>query len=150
MSGGRARRLLGICLLLSISSYAAAGDAVAIGYNKDGVWTSITYYSSGTPKGGSDYKTEAEARKAALRDLRRRGDHQTARAEILSSSNDTRFVAVGRGAEASGKDANVVGRGKTQQEADENAMTELRKAGATKNQKVVYRYFSNGSDSEKR
>ncbi len=35
---------------------ADAGDAVVIGYNADGIWTSVTYYCSGTPKGGADYK----------------------------------------------------------------------------------------------
>jgi hypothetical protein len=122
-----------------------AGDAVAIGYNADGVWTSVTYYSSGKPKGGSDYKTESEARDEALRDLRKRGGENLARAEILSSSDVTGYVAVARGADKSGKDQNVVGRGKSQREADENAMAELKKAGATKGQKIVYRYFSNGS-----
>jgi hypothetical protein len=133
---------------LLLAARLDAGDAVAVGYNKDGVWTSVTYYSSGKPKGGREYKTEAEARVEALRDLRKRGDHHTARTEILSSSDTTGFVAVGRGADASGKDANVVGRGKSQREADENAMAELNKAGATKYQKFVYRYFSNGADSK--
>ncbi len=135
-------------VLLAPSSTLVAGDAVAIGYNADGVWTSVTYYSSGKPKGGKDYKTEAEAREEAIRDLHRRGDHQTARTEILSSSDATGFVAIGRGADAFGKDVNVVGRGKSQAEADENAMAELKRAGAEKNQKIVYRYFSHGADAK--
>jgi len=110
-----------------------AGDAVAIGYNADGVWTSVTYHSSGAPKGGRDYKTEAEAREEAMRDLRRRDLVKGARIEILSSSDATGYVAVGRGTDKSGKDQNVVGRGKTQREADESAMAELKKLGATKN-----------------
>jgi hypothetical protein len=145
--------LFGFLIILSTLCFASrlmAGDAVAIGYNAEGVWTAITYYASSTPKGGKDYKIEREARDEALRDLRRRGDHQNARGEILSSSDSTGFVAVARGANAPGKDVNVVGRGKSQAEADENAMAELKKAGAEKNQKIVYRYFSNGSDSEKR
>jgi hypothetical protein len=123
------------------------GDAVAIGYNKDGIWTSVTYYSSSKPKGGKDYKTETEARDEALRDLRKRGGDQTASAEILSSSDATGFVAVARGRDNSGKDANLVGRGKTQKEADEKAFAELKNVGATKNQKIVYRYFSYGADA---
>ena len=87
-------------------------------------------------------------REAALRDLRRRGDHQNARGEILSSSESTGFVAVARGANAPGREVNVVGRGKSQAEADENAMAELKKAGAEKNQKIVYRYFSHGTDAK--
>ena len=129
-----------------MASEVLAGDAVAIGYNKDGVWTSVTYYASSKPKGGKDYKTEAEAREAATGDLRRRDVVKGARVEILSSSDVTGFVVVGRGTDQSGKDQNVVGRGKTQREADESAMAELKKLGATKNQKTVYRYFSNGTE----
>src|SRR5258707_439854 len=50
------------------ASGVLAGDAVAIGYNADGVWTSVTYYSSGTPKGGNRYKPEPQACQEALRD----------------------------------------------------------------------------------
>jgi len=134
--------------LLAVCRSAIAGDAVAIGYNADGVWTSVTYYSSGKPKGSSDYKTESEARDEALRDLRKRGGDGLARAEILSSSDSTGYVAVARGADKSRKDRNVVGRGATQAEADEKAMAELNQGGATKNQKIVYRYFSHGADGK--
>jgi hypothetical protein len=132
---------------VGFASSMRAGDAVAIGYNADGIWTSLTYYASSKPKWGKDYKIEAEARDEALRDLHKRGDHQTTHFEILSSSDATGFVAVGRGTDKSGKDANVVGRGKSQAEADESAMAELKKTGATKNQKIVYRYFSYGGAS---
>ena len=135
-------------LLLAPCSWLMAGDAVAIGYNKDGVWTSVTYYASSKPKGGKDYKTEAEAREAATGDLRRRDVVKGARVEILSSSDATGYVAVVRGTDQSGKDQNVVGRGKTQREADETAMAELKKLGATKHQKIVYRYFSHGADGK--
>ncbi len=137
-------------ILLSIfgAARAIAGDAVAIGYNAEGVWTSVTYYSSGKPKGSDDYKTEAEAREAALRDLKKRGGDQTARAEILSSSDATGYVAVARGADKSKKDHNVVGRGQSQREADANAIAELTKAGAIKSSKIVYRYFSHGADGK--
>jgi len=133
-------------VLVAPCSLLLAGDAVAVGYNADGIWTSVTYYSSGSPKGARDYKTEAEAREEALRDLRKRGGEGLARSEILSSSDATGYVAVARGIDKSRKDQNVVGRGKTQKEADEAAMAELNKAGAIKNQKIVYRYFSNGID----
>ena len=135
-----------VCLLLLHRVFA--GDAVAVGYNAEGVWTSVTYYSSGKPKGASDYKSESEAREEALRDLKKRGGEGMARAEILSSSDATGYVAVGRGADKSRKDQNVVGRGKSQKEADENAIAELNKVGATKHQKIVYRYFSHGSDGQ--
>ena len=52
-----------VILLLLLKSSAFAGDAVVIGYNADGVWTAVTYYCSSTPKGGSDYKDQAGARK---------------------------------------------------------------------------------------
>jgi hypothetical protein len=137
---------LGSCLLPLCQS-SLAGDAVAIGLDGDHVWTSVTYYSSGTPKGGRDYKTEKAAREEALRDLHKRGGNETVHWDILSSSDLTGFVAVGR-ASAYGKDVNVVGRGETQAEADEKAMAELNQRGATNNQKVVYRYFSHGSDGK--
>ena len=145
---GRARRLLWICLLLGISSYAAAGDAVAIGYNKDGVWTGVTYYCSSKPQGGKDYKTENGAREEAMRDLRKRSAYAATTVNILSSSDSTGFVAVARGKDKSGKDLNVVGRGKSQAEADKKAFDLLSEAGASAEQKIVYRYFSHGSDSK--
>jgi hypothetical protein len=132
--------------LAPCASPLRAGDAVAIGYNKEGVWTAVTYFASSTAKGGKDYKTQKEAEETALRDLRRRSQIRAAREEILSSSDLTGFVAVARGKDRTGKDTNVVGRGKTQDEADERAFAELRKAGATANQKIIYRYFSNGAD----
>lgn len=142
-----AKTLLVSLSFLALCSSLEAGDAVAVGYNADGVWTSVTYYASSKPKGGKDYKTEAEARDEALRDLRKRGGNETARTEILSSSDTTGFVAVARGADKSKKDHNVVGRGKSQREADADAMAELKRAGATKHQKIVYRYFSYGTDA---
>ncbi|HST31549.1 MAG TPA: hypothetical protein VLK27_12010 [Chthoniobacterales bacterium] len=142
------RLLLSSLILAPSSSFLLAGDAVAIGYNADGIWTSVTYYSSGKPKGAPDYKTEADARQEALRDLRKRGGEGLARAEILSLSDTTGFVAVGRGTDKARKDQNVVGRGKKQKEADESAMAELNQRGATKNQKIVYHYFSHGADGK--
>ena len=143
-------RLLLICLLLSISSYAAAGDAVAIGYNTDGVWTGITYYASAAPKGGKDYKIENGAREEAMRDLRRRSSYAATTIKILSSSDSTGFVAVARSKDKSGKDVNMVGRGKTQAEANKKALELLNESGAAAEQKIIYRYFSYGVDSAKR
>ena len=136
-------------VLAPCSSLLLAGDAVAIGYNADGVWTSVTYYASGKPKGGKDYKTEAEAREAATWDLQKRDVVKGARIEILSSSDATGFVAVARGADETGKDSNVVGRGTTQKEADGKAFNELNANGATKNQKIVYRYHTYGADAKR-
>ena len=118
---------------------------MAVGYNADGIWTGITYYASSSPKGGKDHKIENGAREEAMRDLRRRSAYKASTFNILSSSDSTGFVAVARGKDKSGKDINVVGRGQSQKEADENAFAALKHAEATANQKIVYRYFSYGS-----
>jgi hypothetical protein len=131
-----------------LASRLVAGDAVAVGYNSEGVWTAVTYYSSSTPKGGKDYKTEKEAQELALRDLRKRSEHKIATTSILSSSDSTGFVAVARGQTKSGKDLNVVGRGETQNQADKEALAQLSAADAGAKQKIVYRYFSHGADSK--
>ena len=124
-----------------------AGDAVAVGYNAEGVWTGVTYYASSKPKGGKDYKNENGAREEALRDLRKRSAYAASTVNILSSSDVTGFVAVARGKDKSDKDVNVVGRGKSQAEADRDALAKLNEAGAGAKQKIVYRYFSYGADS---
>src|SRR5438270_1328044 len=100
-------RLAGAYLGLLIAENVFAGDAVAVGYNSEGVWTAVTYYSSSSPKGGRDYKTEKEASEIALRDVRKRSEHEIASAKIIASSDSTGFVAVARGKDKSGKDVNV-------------------------------------------
>jgi len=127
---------------------ASAGDAVAIGYNQDGVWTAVTYYRSATRKGGKDYKTEEQAREFATRDVRRRSEYPPTTIHIFSSSDKTGFVAVARGQNKSGTDIHGVGRGKTQAEADEKALELLNGSGAGGEQKIIYRYFSHGADSK--
>jgi hypothetical protein len=125
-----------------------AGDAVAVGYNADGVWAAVTYYSSSTPAGGKDYKDSAHAREAALRDVRRRGS-DVAKGEVIAASDRTGNFAVARGKPASGRELIVVGYGTSQVEADKAALEKLTEAGAAANQAVMYRYFSYGSDSPK-
>jgi hypothetical protein len=125
---------------------ALAGDAVAIGYNADGIWTAVTYDRSATPKRGKDYRTSAQAREFALRDVRRRSESLVATTRILSSSDSTGFVAVARGQDKSGRDFHGVGRAKSQAEADKKAFDLLNQAGAGAEQKIVYRYFSYGAD----
>jgi hypothetical protein len=136
----------GLLFFCACSPSAHAGDAVVIGYNSSGVWTMVTYYASGTPRGGRDYKDAAQARKTALRDLRRHDRDNIAKTDALSDSDATGYVAVGRGKTESGKDVTVVGRAKSQAEADKNALADLNKAGATADQKIIYRYFSYGVD----
>src|SRR2546430_6114132 len=90
MAGSKVKRLriTFFCsfLLLASCSWLWAGDAVAIGYNKDGVWTGVTYYASSKPEGGKDYKTENGAREEAMRDLRKRSSYAASTVNILSSS----------------------------------------------------------------
>ncbi len=137
-----------VCWVLCAASRLVAGDAVAIGYNANGVWTDVTYFRSATPKGGKDYRTSTQGREFALRDVRRRSQSAVATARILSSSDSTSFVAVARGQSKSGKDVNVVGRGETQNQADKEALAQLSATGAGAEQKIVYRYFSYGADSK--
>jgi hypothetical protein len=120
---------------------------VAVGYNSEGVWTAVTYYSSSTPKGGKDYKTGNEAREEALRDVRSRSDYKPASANILAWSDSTGFVAVARGTIQGHGDVTVVRRGRSKPEANARALAELKKDGAIASQKIVYRYFSYGADS---
>ena len=127
---------------------AEAGDAFAIGYNKDGVWTAVTYYCSSTPKGGSDYKDEAGAREAAVRDLKSRAAEGMVRSEILSASDRTGHFAYARGkTKADKKDVHAVGFGASKAEAERDAFAQLNGAGAKADQKVIYHYFSHGSDA---
>ena len=147
VTSARVAVLSSICWLL-FAVGVRAGDAVAIGYNADGVWTDVTYHRSATPKGGKDYRTSAQAREFALRDVRRRSRHSVAKASILSSSDSTGFVAVARGQDKSGRDFHRVGRAKSRAEADKKAFDLLNGAGAGAEQKIVYRYFSYGSDSK--
>lgn len=125
-----------------------AGDAVVIGYNADGIWTAVTYYCSSTPKGGKDYKDKAEARAAAMRDLKRRAGEQMVRSSVLAESDLTGYVATARGQTGQGADVNVVGRGKSQAAADEAALAQLNRDGAKAKQKIVYRYHSYGADAK--
>jgi hypothetical protein len=139
-----------VCCLCSVASSVNAGDAVAIGYTAEGMWTSVTYYSSSTPKGGADYKNSADARAAALQDLRRRAGENMARSEVLASSDSTTHVVVARAETRAGKDVIVVGYGKTEAEAEKKAVNDLKQNGATAKQKTMYRYFSHGEDSAPR
>src|SRR5437016_11024113 len=76
---------------------ASAGDAVAIGYNHDGVWTAVTYNRSSTPKGSLHYHDAVQACTLALRDLHTRASDNLVRTEIVGKSNRTGYVAVAQG-----------------------------------------------------
>lgn len=135
-----------LCLILcSASGAVLAGDAVAIGYNADGVWTAVTYYCSGTAKGGADYKDEKGAREAAVRDLQSRAGEGVATTKIIASSDRTAHVAYARAKSKRGEDAHAVGYGASKSEAEEKAFADLTGRGATREQKVIYNYFSHGA-----
>jgi hypothetical protein len=142
----RYRTVVLALLLVALPGLSRGGDAVAIGYNADGVWTSVTYYSSGTPKGGRDYKDEAAARAAAIEDLKRRAGEGIVRTEILASSDRTAYAAYARGKRAK-EDVHAVGYGASKQEAERSAFAELSRRGGTRSQKVIYNYFSHGAES---
>ena len=137
-------------LVAAVAGDVSAGDAVAIGYNSDGIWTAVTYYSSGTPKGGADYKDEAGARDAAIRDLKQRAGEGIVTTKVLAASDRTGHFAYARGKSRSGEDVHAVGFGASKQEAKQSAFADLTRAAATRGQKVFYQYFSHGADSAPR
>ena len=136
--------LLLACACGGLPITAQAGDAVAIGYNAEGVWTTVTYYCSSTPKGGADYKDEAGAREAAVRDLRQREGKTVATTKVIAASDRTGHFAYARGKKGS-EDVHAVGYGASKKEAEEKAFAELERGGATRSRKVIYNYFSHGS-----
>jgi hypothetical protein len=144
-------------LLLSFPPAVRAGDAVAIGYNADGVWTAVTYYCSSTPKGGADYKDEAGAREAAVRDLQSRASEGMVKTAIIASSDRTGHFAYARGPRrreqtmysdvlAGRGDVHAVGFGPTKAAAAQSALMELRRQGGTGKGKIIYSYFSHGAE----
>jgi hypothetical protein len=131
-----------------IAHQTSAGDAVAIGYNHDGIWTAVTYDRSSTPKGSPYYHDAARACGFAVRDLHTRASDGLVRTEILGKSDRTGYVAVAQGKSVrENKDFTTIGRGKTQAKADQESLEKLHAAGATTNELIVYRYFSYGADS---
>ena len=143
----KSRLALLFALLIVTGSASQAGDAVAIGYNAAGVWTAVTYYCSSTPPGGADYKDEAGAREAALRDLQRRAGEGVVTTKIIAASDRTGHFAYARAKSRSGEDLHAVGFGPNKAEAEQSALRELRQTGGTRNAKVIYNYFSHGAEA---
>ena len=138
--------LAGLFCVIACPTFA--GDAVAIGYNYDGVWSAVTYNRSSTPKGGAHYHEATQACAFAVRDLWARAADNLVRTEIVGQSDRTGYVAVAQGkAITRNKDVTAVGRGKSQNEADSNALKLLTEREATTEAAIVYRYFSYGTDS---
>jgi hypothetical protein len=139
-----------ICGLLVylIAGNASAGDAVAIGYNGDGVWTAVTYSRSLTPKGGRNYHRASQACVLARRDLWARASEDLVRTKVISQSDQTGYVTVARGRTfKTNADFTAIGRARSAKGADNQAMKKLQAADAMIDQKIVYRYFSYGEDS---
>jgi hypothetical protein len=124
---------------------ADAGDAVVIGYNADGVWTSVIYYCSGTPKGGADYKDEASAREAAVADLKKRAGEGVVTTKVLAASDRTGHFAYARGKNRAGEDLHAVGYGASKEAAEADATGQLQQLCVPGKRKVIYNYFSHGS-----
>ncbi len=142
-------RVLSVSILFILASHIRAGDAIAMGYDYNGVWTAVTYNRSSTPRGGDHYRQSAQACVFALRDLRFRAGEDLAWTKIIGKSDKTGYVTVARGHElTAGKDATAIGRGNSQAEADMKALEKLNTVTATTDQTIVYRYFSYGADSE--
>ena len=141
--------LLTLCCVVARLTFA--GDAIAIGYNYDGVWTAVTYNRSTTPKGGAHYHNATQACAFAVRDLWARASDDLVRTEIVGQSDRTGYVAIAQGkAIDRNKDVTAVGRGKSQNEADANALKLLNAREATTEPSIVYRYFSYGADTGSR
>lgn len=141
--------LAGLFCVIACPTFA--GDAVAIGYNYEGMWSAVTYNRSSTPKGGLHYHDSAQACAFAVRDLWHRATDNLARTEIVGQSDRTGYVTVAQGkAITRNKDVTAVGRGRSQGEADMNALKRLVGREATTEVAIVYRYFSYGADSTAR
>jgi hypothetical protein len=136
----------GMLFLLAVS-HVEAGDAVAMAYDSNGVWTAVTYIRSTTPKGGAHYHDSTEAAASARQDLHRRAATYLFRTKVIGQSDRTCYVTVARGnSPKPNTSVTVIGRGKTQSEADQDALQQLSHAAAA-DEKIVYQYFSYGSDS---
>jgi hypothetical protein len=132
-----------------IPRQSLAGDAIAVGYNERGVWTSVTYNRSSTPKGGPHYHMAVQARVFAMRDLRVRANPgDLAYTKIIGESDQTGYVTVAGGTKgATNTHVTAIGRGKSQAEADEMAFAKLKRAAVTADEKILYQYFSYGEEA---
>jgi len=142
------RHFLLASLLCLLAHQVSAGDAIAMAYDADGVWTMVTYFRSSTPKSGHHYWTAAQAGAFARRDLHNRAGEDAFRTKIIGQSDTTGYVAVARGSvESANKGVTTIGRGKSQKEADANALKKLQATKALTEEKIFYRYFSYGADA---
>ena len=66
--------------------------------------------------------------------------------EVLAASDRTAHVAYARGKTSKGKDLHAVAYGASREETESRAFADLKQQGATKALKVIYHYFSHGSE----
>jgi len=94
------------------------------------------------PKGSLHYHDATQACAFAVRDLHVRASEDLVRTEIVGRSDRTGYVAVGRGTTVARNTAvTAIGRGKSEEEADRNALQKLTDREATSEEVIVYRYF---------
>ena len=127
--------------VLFIAPLCYGGDAIAVTYDGNGNITSAASEYSSTKAGGKDHMKAVDAADKALTAVKSR---LAFREGVLHSSDLTGFFAFAIGASEQGRVSAKVGYGKTQEDADKNALKKLTDEGATKKQAIQFRYFSFG------
>ncbi|MEI6535407.1 MAG: hypothetical protein WCN98_08720 [Verrucomicrobiaceae bacterium] len=130
-------------MIFSILQTTHGGDAVAVTYDGNGNVTSADTEYSSTKSDGKDYMKGILAAEKALTAVKARLAY---REGVIHSSDLTGFFAFAIGTTEQGQVKGKVGYGKTQAEADENALKKLSSDEATKQQTIQVRYFSYGEN----
>jgi hypothetical protein len=123
------------------SQWAIGGCAVGVDYPTG----RVSYYRSSTRKGLWDYKSAADACAYVLLKMKGLGAKDP---QIIYSSDLTGYFTVAEAANESGVGHVSIGYGPAQVAADANAYELLNTGGYTAKQRIIYRFFSNGSQSE--
>ncbi len=130
-------------MLISILPCSRGGDAIAVTYDGNGNITSAATEYSSTKADGKDYMT---AQVAADKTLVAAKSRLAFREGLLHSSDLTGYFAFAIGADDQGHVSAKVGYGKTQEDADKNALKKLTDEGAKNKQAIQIRYFSFGAN----
>ncbi len=133
--------LMLVASIFSILPFSHGGDAIAVTYDGNGNVTSAASEYSSTKVGGKDHMKAVVAADKALTSAKAR---LAFREGVIHSSDLTGFFAFAIGASEKGLVTAKVGYGKTQEDADKNALKKLADEGATKKQAIQFRYFSYG------
>lgn len=128
-------------MLLSILPSSQGGDAIAVTYDGNGNVTSAASEYSSTKAGGKDHMKAVAAADKTLTAVKSR---LAFREGVIHSSDLTGFFAFAIGTSELGRVTAKVGYGKTQEDADKNALKKLTDDGATNKQAIQFRYFSYG------